>query len=117
MNAVPDRPLVVINVFTVGPDDQQKLIDMLIDATEGHVGHEAGFLGAVLHRGLDGRKVTMYARWKDLESYNAMRQGRSSLLLSNVLEIATFEPAMYEIVRTFAPPAAAVECAGTTRAE
>jgi quinol monooxygenase YgiN len=117
MNAIPDHPLVVINVFTVGPHDQQKLIDMLIDATEGQVDHEAGFLGAVLHRGLDGKKVTMYAQWKDLESYNAMRQGRSSLLLSNALAIATFEPAMYEIVRTFAPPAAAVYSAGATREE
>lgn len=117
MNAVPDRPLVVINVFTVAPHDQQKLTDMLIDATEGHVDHEAGFLGAVLHRGLDGKKVTMYARWKDLASYNAMRQGRSSLLLSNALAIATFEPAMYEIVRTFSPPAAAVDSAETTKAE
>jgi quinol monooxygenase YgiN len=99
-----DSPVVMINVFTVEPENQQKLIDILTTATLGSVDQEPGFISATLHRSLDGSKVTMYARWKDAEAYAAMRRKPGRPSLAQALQIAKFEPGMYEIVQTFLPP-------------
>ncbi|HLB09193.1 MAG TPA: antibiotic biosynthesis monooxygenase [Gemmatimonadaceae bacterium] len=52
----------IINVFTVAPANQHRLVELLTQATESNVRHVPGFLSAALHRGTDGTKVTMYAR-------------------------------------------------------
>jgi quinol monooxygenase YgiN len=56
--------LTLINVFTVDPINQQKLIDLLTMATETTVSYVKGFISSALHRSLDGKKVTMYAQWE-----------------------------------------------------
>lgn len=94
--------LTLINVFSVAPEDQQKLVDLLILATQ-TVQLVPGFISSSLHRGLDGTKVTMYAQWKSIEDYNRMRENPiASPYLQLALEIATFQPGMYEVVETFA---------------
>ena len=99
--------IVLINVFTVAPRNQAKLIELLSSATSSAVRHEPGFVGAGLHRSLDGTKVTMYARWRTIEDYQRRRSNpRASPVLGEALTIATLEPGMYEVVETFAPPAA-----------
>ena len=99
-----DRPITVINVFTVAPDRQQRLIELLARATQSSVRHVPGFVAAALHRSLDGTKVTMYARWRSAEDYQAMRQDAGPApFLDEALKIAEFEPGMYEIVRSFLP--------------
>ena len=46
----------------------------------------------------------MYAQWRSVEDYQAMRQDPAPLpFLQEALAIATFEPGMYEVVQTFAP--------------
>jgi quinol monooxygenase YgiN len=60
-----------INVFTVEPANQQRLVDLLARFTDASVRHAPGFVSAALHRSLDGTKVTM------------------------------FEPGMYEVVETY----------------
>ncbi len=54
--------LTVINVFTVAPENQARLIDLLTRATESTVRYVPGFISAALHQSLDGAKVTMYAQ-------------------------------------------------------
>lgn len=56
------QPVILINVFTVEPDKQQEVVELLTRATEDYVRHAKGFVSARLHRSLDGTKVTMYAR-------------------------------------------------------
>jgi quinol monooxygenase YgiN len=105
-NQTSDKKDVVtlINVFTVEPANQQRLVDLLSRATEGSVNRAPGFISSTLHRSIDGTKVTMYAQWRSAEDYQAMRQDPGSLpLLQEALTIATFEPGMYEIVQTFGP--------------
>jgi len=95
--------LTLINVFTVKPDDQQKLVDLLIQAT-GTVKNITGFVSSSLHRSIDGTKVTMYAQWRSLEDYQNMRNNTSaSPFLSQALEFAKFDMGMYEVVETFLP--------------
>ena len=96
--------IVFINVFSVDPAQQNRLIGLLTAATEGFVNRAPGFLGATLHRGLEGTKVTMYARWVSLEAYQAMRQDPGPLpFLQEALSFASFEPGAYEVAARFEP--------------
>jgi quinol monooxygenase YgiN len=99
----PARKLVtLINVFMVEPANQERLLDLLVRATETSVRHAPGFISASLHRGLDGTKVTMYAQWRSVEDYEAMRRNPAPLpYLQQALAIAKFDPGMYEVVETF----------------
>ena len=46
----------------------------------------------------------MYAQWRSVEDFQAMRQDPAPLpFLQEALAIATFEPGMDEVVQTFAP--------------
>jgi len=96
--------LTLINVFTVNPIDQQKLVDLLIMATEESVTKITGFISASLHKSLDGTKVTMYAQWRSIVDYQNMRANpTASPYLDEALKIATFEPGMYEVIKSFSP--------------
>jgi len=93
--------LTFINIFKVNSDNQQKLIDLLIEANQ-TVKEQPGFISSSLHKSLDGEKVTMYAQWESIDHYNSMRNNAAaSPFLSQALEIASFEPGMYEVVETF----------------
>jgi quinol monooxygenase YgiN len=104
MTISDDQNLVtLINVFTVDPANQQRLVDLLIEATRTSVMHAAGFVAAALHRSVDGTKVTMYAQWQSVDAYEAMRKDPAPMpFLTEALAIATFAPGMYEVVKTFA---------------
>jgi quinol monooxygenase YgiN len=103
------RFLTLINVFTVEPAKQQELVELLTQATQSSVRHVTGFVSAGLHRSLDGTKVAMYAQWRSVEDYQAMRiDPAASPYLQRALTLAKFEPGMYELVETFSPAASAV---------
>src|SRR5258708_12629076 len=68
------KVVTLINVFTVEPANQRQLLELLDRATETSVRHAPGFISSGLHRGLDGTKVTMYAQWRSVEDYQAMRE-------------------------------------------
>jgi quinol monooxygenase YgiN len=100
------KPVTLINVFTVDPQNQQRLIELLTRATEVSVRHAPGFIAANLHRSIDGTKVTMVAQWRSAEEYQAMRNDPAPLpYLQEALTMATFAPSMYEVVQTFSPDA------------
>ena len=93
--------MTLINMFTVEPANQRRLVELLTEATEVSVRRAPGFVSASLHRSTDGTKVTMYAQWR---SNQAMRQDPAPLpFLQEALTIAKFEPGVYEVVRTFTP--------------
>ena len=95
--------MTLINVFTVDANNQRRLVELLIEATE-VVRRAPGFVSASLHRSTDGTKVTMYAQWRSISDYQAMRQDPVPLpFLQEALTIAKFEPGVYEVVRTFTP--------------
>jgi len=94
----------LINVFTVEPTNQQRLVGLLARATNTSVRHAPGFISSALHRSLDGTKVTMYAQWRNVEDYEAMRRNPAPApYLQEALTIAKFEPGMYEVVDSFQP--------------
>jgi quinol monooxygenase YgiN len=97
-------PLTFINVFTVAPENQDELIKLLTEVTEQNVRHHKGFVSASLHRSIDGKKVTMYAQWASVEDYESMRRSSGPApALEKALQIATFDPGMYEVAEIFLP--------------
>ena len=97
-------PVTLINIFTVTSEKQDELIALLIDVSEHNVRHHKGFISASLHRGIDGKRVTMYAQWASVEDYEAMRQNPGPApALQQAMAIATFDPGMYEVVEIFLP--------------
>jgi quinol monooxygenase YgiN len=97
-----NKLVTLINVFTVEPANQQQLLDLLLRATKTSVRHVRGFISAALHSSLDGTKVAMYAQWRSVEDYQAMRNNPGPLpYMQAALALAKFEPGMYEVVETF----------------
>ena len=66
------EPVTLINVFTVEPAQQQRLIDLLDEATEQVMRHLPGFVSANIHASLDGTRVTNYAQWRRKDDFEAM---------------------------------------------
>jgi len=46
----------LINVFTVDPANQHRLLDLLARATDEFVSQAPGFVSSTLHRSLDARR-------------------------------------------------------------
>ncbi len=89
----------LINVFTVAPEDQQRLLDLLAEATESVMRGLPGFVSANLHRSLDGTKVANYAQWRSREDFEAMLEDpEAAAHMREAAEIAEkFEPHLYEV--------------------
>lgn len=68
-----DAPVAtLINVFTVQPDRQQRLVDVLVGATDEVMRHLPGFVAANIHASTDGTRVVNYAQWESAEAFRAM---------------------------------------------
>ncbi len=62
----------LINVFTVRPERQRQLVDLLVRATEDVMRHRPGFLTANIHASDDGTRVVNYAQWESADAFRAM---------------------------------------------
>ena len=63
----------LINTFTVQPENQRELIEVLNEATDNVMRLRAGFISANIHRSLDGRRVVNYAQWRSRQDFEAMQ--------------------------------------------
>jgi heme-degrading monooxygenase HmoA len=89
----------LINVFTVEPENQDRLADLLVEATESVMRHLPGFVSANIHRGLDGRHVANYAQWESKEAFERMLgDPEARRHMGPILEIATNEGYLYEVI-------------------
>jgi heme-degrading monooxygenase HmoA len=89
----------LINVFTVEPSQQQKLINMLVDATEKTMRHLPGFISANIHKSLDGKQVVNYAQWRSRQDFNAMLENPEAIPhMKEIASFAKFDPNLYEVV-------------------
>jgi quinol monooxygenase YgiN len=95
-----DAPVVtLINVFTVDPVDQQRLVELWQRATDDVMRHLPGFVSANVHRSLDGTKVVNYAQWESQEAFTAMLQNPDARpYLTELSEIGTPAPVLCEVV-------------------
>ena len=89
----------LINVFTVAPEDQQRLVEVLVEATQAVMRKQPGFVSANIHRSLDGTRVANYAQWRSREAFEAMLQNQEAAKhMGEAAKIAErFEPHLYEV--------------------
>jgi len=89
----------LINVFTVDPDKQRELVDLLVAVTDDVMRHQPGFISANIHASTDGTRVVNYAQWESERHFQAMladpvareHMGRAGRL-------ASAEPRLYDVV-------------------
>ena len=88
----------LINVFTVEPEHQQRLVDLLVTATEAVIGKQPGFVSANIHKSLDGTRVANYAQWRSREDFEAMLANpEAAAHMRAAAQIARFDAHLYEV--------------------
>jgi heme-degrading monooxygenase HmoA len=90
--------LTVVNVYSVAPQNQQRLVDLLEDASERVMRRRHGFVSANILASLDGTRVLNYAQWASQEDFTAMLSdpgAQEHLHDTEVVSIA--EPHLYRV--------------------
>jgi quinol monooxygenase YgiN len=89
----------LINVFTVEPENQRRLIDLLIAATKKVMNKQEGFISANIHKSLDGTRVVNYAQWKSREAFEkTLKNPKAIVHMNEILTIAKADGSLYEVV-------------------
>ena len=93
--------LTLVNVFTVDPAQQQKLVDTLIEATQKTMKHMPGFISASIHKSFDGAKVINYAQWKSRADFDAMTRNPETIPhMKACAALAKSDPILCEVVES-----------------
>jgi antibiotic biosynthesis monooxygenase (ABM) superfamily enzyme len=97
----------LINVFTVDPERQDELFQILHEATEQVIRFQPGFISANFHKSLDGRHVANYAQWRSVADLEAMLVSpESQEHLRRASEIASeVRPVVYRVASVEDRPA------------
>lgn len=86
----------LINVFETKPEQQQELIDLWIRLAE-EVKKEPGFIGAALHRSIDGTRVINYAQWRSEADYSRFVQKYSEQFTARLPLAERVDPHLYNV--------------------
>lgn len=93
-----NKIITLINEFTVEPENQQKVVDLLTEATEQVMNKLPGFVSANIHKSLDGTKVINYAQWRSKEDFEAIFQKpEAKAHMEKAFALAKVEPKLYEV--------------------
>jgi len=91
--------MTLVNVFTVRPELQDQLADLLVRATHETMRHLPGFISASIHKSLDGTRVINYAQWKSPADFAALQKNpEAQVHMKAAGALATFEPIICEVV-------------------
>ena len=71
---VDDAVTTLVNVFTVEPDDQPKVLALLHEGIETQFSKMPGWISSNIHKSRDGRRVLSYSQWRDEKDIEAFRQ-------------------------------------------
>ena len=85
--------MTLINVFTVEPERQEELIELLAEVTEKAMKHQRGFISANIHKSADGRRVVNYAQWRSKGDFETMQKNpQAAGHMKAAAAIAKFDP-------------------------
>lgn len=92
--------MTLVNVFTVDPEHQQELVDILVEATDVML-QLPGFISANLHRSPNGERVVNYVQWRSRADFDAMLlDPRAIPHMQRAAELAQYDPIITEVVHT-----------------
>lgn len=93
------KVLTAINVFSVEPKNQVRVVTLLSQAVDVLAKSQPGFISANIHRSLDESKVVNYVQWRSKQDFESVFQNSAFMrLYAQIKEIAKPEPHVYEIV-------------------
>jgi len=89
----------LINVFTVEPENQQRLVDLLTEATKLAMKKQPGYISANIHKSLDGTRITNYAQWRSKDDFEVMLENpEAAKHMKEASQLAIkIEPHLYEV--------------------
>jgi len=89
----------LINVFTVKPEDQDRLVKLLVEATDTVMSKIPGFVSANIHKSADGVRVANYAQWRSADDFQAMlKNPQAQKHMAPIAEFATYDAHLYSVV-------------------
>jgi len=95
-----------INVFTIAPEQQQALLDLLKAQTDTSMRKQSGFINANFHRSLDGTRVVNYVQWTDQRSSDIIHEDPE--IMAGFAQYQQLNVKMdlryYEVTSTFGQP-------------
>jgi heme-degrading monooxygenase HmoA len=96
-----NKCVTLVNVFTVLPQKQDELADILVEATKEVIRFKKGFISANIHKSPDGTRVTNYAQWRTKEDFEAMTRTNDAIPhMKKALEISTMDGHQYNVFFT-----------------
>jgi hypothetical protein len=94
----PDQGIVtMINVITVHPDDQERLVQLMVDVGESLKTDLPGLISVSLHKSTDGTRVVNYQQWESREAFLHLQQTYAERMRP-LLDLATPDPHLYDVV-------------------
>lgn len=95
-----NQVVTLINVFTVEPENQQRLVEMLVEASQ-KIKNVPGIVSASIHQSADGKRVVNYAQWRSKEDFEAMMKNpEAQAHIKPITEIAQSDAHLYQVVET-----------------
>jgi quinol monooxygenase YgiN len=96
---VTKKVTTLINILTVEPENQQKLIKLLRDNTESVVSRLDGWISTSFVAAKDQRHVVIYSQWRDLASVEEMRTNPDMVAyLPRIAAFAAFDSFAGDVV-------------------
>jgi quinol monooxygenase YgiN len=91
--------MTLINTFEVEPKDADRLVAMLVAATNETMRARKGFISASIHKSGDGTRVVNYAQWASKADFEAMRADpEAQKHMKECAQIAkSFDPRIYTV--------------------
>jgi quinol monooxygenase YgiN len=87
-----------ITVFTVEPENNQRLVDLLVRAAQEVIRKQPGFISINIHQSLDKTQVVSYSQWQSRQAFDEILQHVTVIpYVQAILKLATFEPHFYEV--------------------
>jgi heme-degrading monooxygenase HmoA len=94
--------IILINTFIIKDSSkQQKVADMLEDASKQIISKHDGFISTRIHKSLDGTKVMSYVQWENNEAIENMLDDPSAMIhMNDITKLTKVDRTLFELVYT-----------------
>ena len=83
---------VLVTIFSVQPDNEQKLVDLIEEGTSNLFSKQPGYISCSIHRGSDAKHLVLYGQWESPQSIDAFRKvPEIGEYTKKILQLAIFE--------------------------
>jgi quinol monooxygenase YgiN len=89
----------LVNVFTVEPENQQKLVQLLKEGTESFFSRQPGFISSSVHTSKDGQRAINYSQWRSAKDIASFRDNPSfAPYVQRIAALAKAETILCDVV-------------------